>query len=173
MKKALIVYFSRPGENYFGGSIRSIDKGNTQVLCEEIQTMTDGDLYSIDMIHPYSSNYETSTKEAMNDLKADARPEIKSKAVDLTDYEAIILAYPIYWGTFPMAVQTFLDQQDFKGKDIYPLSTHEGSGLGHSVQDLKKVLPQACIHDGLAVRGSDVYHATSAVQSWLNKNQII
>lgn len=173
MKKTLILYFSRPGENYFGGAIRFIDKGNTQSLCEEIQAMTGGDLCSIEMIHPYSSDYETSTKEALEDLKADARPEIESRSINPAEYEAVILAYPIYWGTFPMAVHTFLEQYDFSNKEIYPLSTHEGSGLGHSIQDLKKALPQARIHDGLAVRGSDIHHAANTVRRWLAQNQIV
>ena len=40
MSKSLVIYFSRAGENYFGGELKNIEKGNTEVIAEYIQDET-------------------------------------------------------------------------------------------------------------------------------------
>ena len=47
MAKILIAYFSHTGENYFGGQIRNITKGNTATVAEAAQRVTGGDLFEI------------------------------------------------------------------------------------------------------------------------------
>ena len=59
----------------------------------------------------------------------------------------------------PMPVWTFLEKYDFSGKTIMPLCTHEGSGMGHSESDIKKICPAAKVEKGLAIRGSSVKNA--------------
>ena len=34
--KNLIIYYSRKGENYVGGSIQNLEKGNTEIAAEFI-----------------------------------------------------------------------------------------------------------------------------------------
>ena len=53
-----------------------------------------------------------------------------------------------------MPLATFLESHDFTGKTIIPFSTHEGSGLGSSVSDIKKMCPGADVKPGTAIRGS-------------------
>ena len=71
-------------------------------------------------------------------------------------YDTIYLIYPIYWGTFPVHVFTFLEMYDFSGKTIIPIATHEGSGFGASEVDLRKLLPNSTIKQGTAIFGSEV-----------------
>jgi flavodoxin len=85
----------------------------------------------------------------------------------VTSYEVIFLGYPNWWGTMPMPVCSFLDEYDLSKKIIAPFCTHEGSGLGRSLSDLKKMCPQSTILDGLAIRGGDVKNAQDAVAGWL------
>ena len=84
----------------------------------------------------------------------------------------IYLGYPNYWNTMPMAVFTFLEQYDLTGKVIRPFCTHEGSGLGSSIQDIRKLCPQAEVTPGLALRGGSVEHSRQKIESWLQEGQI-
>lgn len=71
----------------------------------------------------------------------------------------------------PMAVMTFLESYDFSGKTIIPFCTHEGSGLGSSVQDIKKVCPKAVVKQGLAIRGSNVNNSDRQVSEWVKNTK--
>lgn len=68
----------------------------------------------------------------------------------------------------PMAVFTFLEEYDLSGKIIIPFCTHEGSGMGNSESDIKKLCPNAIIHKGLAIRGGSVKGAKNDIARWLN-----
>ena len=85
----------------------------------------------------------------------------------MDQYDTIILGYPNWWNTFPMAVFTFLETYDFTGKTILPFCTHEGSGLGISVGDIKRCCPTATVGKGLAIQGGNVKNATGMLKSWL------
>ena len=65
--------------------------------------------------------------------------ELTEMVAEMGSYDVICLGYPDWWGTMPMAVLTFLDSYDFSGKTIVPYCTHEGSGLGSSERDIKKL----------------------------------
>jgi len=74
--------------------------------------------------------------------------------------------YPInpnWWGTFPMVVFTFLESFDFSGKRIIPFCTHEGSGLGKSVQDIRKSCRGALVENGFAINGGAVTKADKVI----------
>ena len=166
---ALIAYYSRAGENYFGGAYRRIAVGNTEKAAEMLAELTGGELYKIEQAQPYSENYQTCIAEAKADLQKKARPEVLALPADLDAYDEIYLGYPNYWGTMPMAVYTFLEHYDFTGKTIHPFCTHEGSGLSHTVQDVQKAAPGAAVTKGLAIHGSGVDSAKSALTAWVQE----
>ena len=173
MSKTLIAFFSRADENYFGGAMRYIKTGNTEVVCNIMKDMIDADMFKIEMKEPYSPVYMTCIEEAKEDQRNNARPELVSMPGSIDEYDTIVLAYPNYWGTYPMAVATFLENFDFSGKKILPLCTNEGSGMGHSESDLKKALAGADIKNGLAITGSRAADSENAVKSWLSTNGLI
>ena len=119
---ALIAFYSRAGENYFGGAYRRIAVGNTEKAANMLAELTGGELYKIEQEQPYSEDYKTCIAEAKADLQKKARPEVLNLPDDLDAYDEIYLGYPNYWGTMPMAVYTFLEHYDFTGKTIYPVS---------------------------------------------------
>ncbi len=84
----------------------------------------DADTFKIEMKNPYSPVYMTCIEEAKKDLRAKARPELVSLPESIDEYGTVVLAYPNYWGTMPMAVFTFLEAFDFTGKTILPLCTN-------------------------------------------------
>lgn len=168
---ALIVYFSRAGENYVNGTIETLAVGNTEVVAKRLQSMTGADLFCLEPAVPYSDNYNDCIQQAQEDQRADARPALKALPDGLDQYDTIYLGYPNYWGTMPMHVFTFLDAFDFSGKTICPFCTHEGSGLGRSEADLRRLAPKATLQKGLAIHGSAVCREERVLDQWLRTIQ--
>ena len=173
MAKTLIAFFSRADENYFSGAMRYVKVGNTEIVVNGMKEMIDADTFKIDMKEPYSPVYMTCIEEAKKDLQSNARPELTNYPGSIDDYDTVILAYPNYWGTMPMAVFTFLEKYDFSGKTILPLCTNEGSGMGHSERDIKELVTSAIVKKGLAVTGSNAANAGRAVKKWLSSNGLM
>ena len=173
MAKTLIAYFSRADENYFGGAMRYVKVGNTEIVVGVMKDLIEADTFKIEMKDPYSPVYMTCIEEAKKDLRAKARPELVSMPESIDEYDTILLAYPNYWGTMPMAVFTFLEAFDFSGKIILPLCTNEGSGMGGSERDIKKACPGAAVKKGLPVTGSQAAGSGADVEKWLSANGLL
>ncbi|HET7732321.1 MAG TPA: flavodoxin, partial [Paludibacter sp.] len=133
-----------------------------------IQELTGGDLFEIDTVKPYPKDYTETTNVAMKEKRENARPELTAVVDNINEYDVIYLGYPNWWNTFPMAVFTFLESYDFSGKTIIPFCTHEGSGIGNSERDIKKLCPNAKVLPGLAIRGSSVSRADNEIKNWIN-----
>ena len=173
MSKTLIAYYSRADENYFGGAMRYVKVGNTEIVVSMMKEMLPADSFKIEMKNPYSPVYMTCIEEAKKDLRAKARPELVSMPASIDEYDTIVLAYPNYWGTMPMAVFTFLEHYDFSGKTILPLCTNEGSGMGGSERDISRTCPGATVKSGLSITGSRAADSKGAVQRWLSANDLL
>jgi flavodoxin len=172
-KKCLIAYYSRKGNNYVSGSIVNLTVGNTEVIAKKIQNYMGGDLFQIDTVKPYPLDYTETTNVARDELRKNARPELTDTLKNMNDYEVIYLGYPNWWGTFPMAVSTFLESYDFSGKIIVPFCTHEGSGIGSSERNILKLCPNAKVIPGIAIQGSSVASSDNLVKNWLEKYKLV
>ena len=167
MAKDLIIYFSHAGENYFGGELKVIEKGNTEVIADFIQKYTDADMFKVKPLNDYPQDYMKCTEIAKKEQEEDARPELKESLDDISEYEIVYIGFPNWWGTLPMPVWTQLEKLDFTGKTVKPFVTHEGSGFGTSLKDLKKLCEGADIKKGLSTQGSKVYEAETSVKHWV------
>lgn len=165
-KKILVAYFSHTGQNYFNGAIVDLSKGNTEVVAEMIADLTEADLYEVQSVKEYPFDYNKCTIVAQSELRANSRPELAND-IDINNYDVVFIGYPNWWGTMPMPVWIFLESHNFKGKTILPFCTHEGSGMGNSETDLKKICKDVSIEKGLAIYGSKASNARSAVEKWL------
>ena len=163
---AIIVYFSRAGNNYVNGSIVALKTGNTETAATFIHELTGAPMVKLEPVKAYSPDYTECTKEAQAELRAGARPAVK-ECPDISGYDTVYLGYPNWWGTCPMCVFTFLESQDWTGKTVKPFCTHEGSGLGHSEADIKKACAGAVVMKGLAVHGGDVLSSKGILEGWL------
>lgn len=170
MAKNLIIYYSRKGENYVNGRIVDLKKGNTEICAEFIQKAVGGDLFEIETVEDYSRDYHKCTQEAQEELRRNARPELKNYLESIADYDNIFVCGPCWWGTYPVAVFTQLEKLDFTGKKVMTLMTHEGSGLGNSEHDLRKICKGAAFGSGIAVHGADAQKSERAVADWAKKN---
>ena len=165
MAKTLIAFFSRRGQNYVDGGIRNLAKGNNEVIVEKIKAqLPDADVFRIDTVRKYSPDYMVCIEEAKEELRAKARPELTAKVENMEQYDTAILGYPNWWGLPPMAVLTFLESYDFAGKKIVPFCSHEGSGLGGSLRQIKMSVPDADITAGVAIHGAAASHCDREVK---------
>lgn len=167
MAKNLIAFYSRADENYVSGMLRKLEVGNTEVTAGFIEKWIDADVFKIEQQQAYAKDYNTCIAQAQEDQKRDARPELKAYPESIDGYETIYLGFPNYWSTMPMAVFTFLEHFDFSGKVIKPFCTHEGSGMGNSERDIKRLCPTAKVEKGLAIRGGSVRQAGEEIERWL------
>lgn len=167
MAKNLIAFYSRADENYVSGMMRHLDIGNTEVAAGIIEKFIDADMFKIEQLQAYAKDYNTCIAQAQEDQKRDARPKLKAYPDSIDGYDTIYLGFPNYWSTMPMAVFTFLEHFDFSGKTIKPFCTHEGSGMGSSERDIRRLCPNAKVEKGLAIRGGSVRQAEKEIERWL------
>lgn len=167
--KALIIYFSRSGMNYWHGDTKNLAVGNTARMATVIQEATGADIWEIQPVHSYPFDYRQTTAEAQKEQEADARPEFKLPMPDLSQYDLIFFGHPIWWSEMPMVVRTFLDKVNLSGKKIAHFCTHEGSGFGDSESDLKARQPRAVYLPSLAIAGTQVDNSTKTIQDWAKK----
>ena len=146
MSKTLIAFFSRADENYFGGAMRYVKVGNTEIVVNSMKDMLTADIFKIEMKEPYSPVYMTCIDQAKKHLRSNARPELVS-----------------------LPLEAF----DFSGKTILPFCTNEGSGMGKSEKDIKNTCNGANVAKGLAIRGSKAAGSETDVKKWLAKNGVI
>lgn len=168
--KALVIYFSRADENYFGGAMRYIDKGNTEVIAEYIRDICDADLFKVERKVPYSKDYMTCIDEAKVEQRKGERPELVACLDNIDDYDTVFIGAPIYWGTMPQPMFTQLERLNFQGKVVMPFTTHERSGLANVVKDVQKIARGATVKPGLAIVGSKVHDAKGQVEQWIRNN---
>lgn len=151
-KKILVAYFS------WGG--------NTRKAAEQIQAKTGGDLFEIKTVKPYTTEYKPTTEVAKKELEDDARPELASKVNNMADYDVIMIGYPIWWHTAPMAVYTFMESYDLSGKIIIPFCTSGGSDIVESMPAMNQLGAKGTVLEGITIKSeADM----NRIDPWLKK----
>jgi len=137
--------------------------GNTRTAAERIRDLTGADLMELVPEQPYTSqdlDYNDESCRANQEQKDPAaRPRIAGQPLDLSQYGTIYLGYPIWQGTAPRIINTFLDSYDLTGKTIRPFCTSGSSGIETSVADIRAAAPGVDVTAGLRIAdpdGSDV-----------------
>ena len=167
--KSIVIYFSRAGYNYVNGEIKYLEIGNTEVIAKKIAELTNSDIFKIEPMLAYSEDYSECIEEARQDQKAGARPELKEYPDNLEKYDVIYLGYPNYWGTMPMVMFTFLENAKLTNKIIKPFCSHEGSGLGRSEEDIRKLCNNCIVEKGLAIHG--VNYDEEVLRKWISEKE--
>ena len=154
-KKVLVAYFSW--------------SGNTRKVAQQIHELTGGDLFEIETVKAYPSEYRPCTEYAKKEKAADARPELKGKVKDMGAYDVVFVGYPNWWGTAPMAIWSFLDSYDFSGKTVVPFCTHGGGGEQDCFTDFAKHASKASVKKGFICPGGMAGSARPKVEQWLKE----
>ena len=138
MKKTLVAYFSATG--------------TTAAAAKKLAAAAGADLYEIKPAVPYTKedlnwmNKKSRSSVEMNDKSS--RPELADKSAAISNYDLILVGFPIWWYVAPTIINTFLESYDFAGKKIVLFATSGGSGFGKAVESLKGSCPGATIAEG-------------------------
>ncbi|MBO1300104.1 MULTISPECIES: flavodoxin family protein [unclassified Enterococcus] len=166
----IVVYFSHRGEHLINGKIQSIQVGNTETVAYKISRQLECPCVEIVPVTAYPQKYtellvKIEAEKKLNDLND--RGAIYPLEKDIASAYSIFLGYPNWLGTLPKPIVSFLQETDLANKLIYPFCTHEGSGFGRSLLDLKILAPASTIKTGLPIRGSRVLRSDKAIENWL------
>ena len=152
----LIAYFSWAENAVLEGEVDAMtspsvsDPGNVQQLAGWIQEETGGELFSIQVTDPYPSDWDACLERANQERGQDARPALVEPQVENFDsYDRVFLGYPNWWYGVPMALLTFLEENDLSGKDVYLFCSHGTGGLDRSVEIITEAAPEANISDNI------------------------
>lgn len=178
----LIAYFSVP-ENVdtdgidanSGASIVVKNKdvlGNMQYMAMTIQEAIGGELFRIETTEEYPLEHETLVNQAKEEQNEDARPELATHIENVEQYNIIFLGYPNWWGDMPQPLYTFLEEYDFSGKTIIPFNSYGGSGFSNTIEEIKKLQPNATVKDdGLSISRNDVADSEQEITDWAKRFQ--
>ena len=155
-KKILVAYFS------WGG--------NTRGIAQQIQQKIGADIFEIELVKPYSSNYNTCLEEAQRDQRQQARPPLKTHVANIAQYDTIILGYPNWWASIPMPIASFLEEYNLDGKTIIPFCSHGGGRFGQSLTAIAKLELRAKIGEALSVSYSGGSSLPNDISARLRKN---
>ncbi len=158
-RKILVVYYS------WGG--------NTRNMATQIKEATGADIFEIVPEQAYPKDYNACVDQAKKEINANFRPPLKSKPADISKYDVVFVGSPNWWSTIAPPVATFLSTYNLSGKTVVPFITHEGSRMGRSVTDIRKLCPNSTILEGLPVRGSYVKDAQDDIREWLRNLKMI
>ena len=173
----LIAYFSVP-ENVdtdgidanSGASIVVKNKdvlGNMQYMAMTIQEAIGGELFRIETKEKYPLEHETLVNQAKEEQNEEVRPELATHIENVEQYDIIFLGYPNWWGDMPQPLYTFLEEYDFSGKTIIPFNSHGGSGFSNTIEEIKKLQPNATVRDdGLSISRNDVADSEQEITDW-------
>ncbi|MCI6160025.1 MAG: flavodoxin [Prevotella sp.] len=171
-KRILIAYYSLKGEKKTKKGMMVLPQGFTEQVAMKIQEYTGGDMCHIENKKPYPETYRELKETAKAEWKSGERPELKPLPVNVNDYDVVFLGFPIWFGTFPPAMFTFLQQHDLSSQIIVPFSTSGATVWGHTLEILHRQYPNAVILEGLDLRSLKVKKSDRKIRRWLKKIHI-
>lgn len=165
----LLAVLANAQDTYFGTSRVLIAyfswSGNTQRVAEQIQSIVGGDLFRIEPVTPYPTDYTECTEVALAERDSDARPAIASTVDNFDDYDIVFIGCPVWWHTAPMIISTFAESYDFTGKTVVPFCTYASTYRDETLQKIVDLTPDAAHLEGFGSRSGQ----TSGVQAWIDE----
>ncbi len=177
--KVLVAYFSWADNAVLDEDVDAVaspsvvSPGNVQELAGWVQEETGGDLFSIRVTEPYPSDWDACLDRANQERGENARPKLTEQVENLEDYDIVFLGFPNWWYGAPMAVLSFLEENDLSGKQIYLFCSHGTGGLANSVEDIKGVVPDGKFSDNIFdCYEEDASGSQQAIQDWVKALQV-
>lgn len=173
--KTLVVYYSLvlpDGTDASASASRVIvdgePYGTTEYMAKVIQEETGADLFEIQTVQEYPTEYRDVTNQASQEKESGFRPELASHIDNIDEYDTIFVGYPNWWGDMPMALYSFFDEYDLSGKTIIPFNSHGGSGFSQTVQSIAELEPDAEVStEGLSLSRGTVSTSRYVIAEWI------
>ena len=154
--KVLVIYYSQTS--------------NTKGVAQEIATKLGADIEEIVPVELYDGDFQATIERGKKELDEGSFPEIQPLKANVADYDVVFLGYPIWFGTYPPPVFTWLNQVDLGGKKVVPFCTFGSGGLESSVKDLAEAEPNAEILPGYGVRAARLEAMPKEIDQFLKAN---
>ena len=136
--KVLVAYFSASGV--------------TAGVAKQLAEVTGGELHQIQPEQPYTdADLDWRDKQSRSTLEMQdktSRPAIINKLDSISQYDIIFVGFPIWWGTAPTIVNTFMESYDFSGKTVVLFATSGGSGIEQADKDFLEAYPNVNWKEG-------------------------
>lgn len=172
----LVAYFSWADNAILADDVDAVTSpsviapGNVQQLAGWVQEQTGGDLFSIRVTDPYPSDWDECLERANQERGDNARPELVENVENLDQYDTVFLGYPNWWYGVPMALLSFLENNDLSGKQIYLFCSHGTGGLANSVEIISEAMPDGQISDNIFdCYEEDAASSEESILTWLNE----
>lgn len=172
----LVAYFSWADNAVLADDVDAvaspsvIPPGNVQQLAGWVQEETGGHLFSIQVTDPYPSDWDECLARANQERGDDARPQLEESVENLESYDVVFLGYPNWWYGVPMALLSFLEQNDLSGEQVYLFCSHGTGGLANSVEIITQAVPDALISDHIFdCYEEDAASSQEAIQNWVRE----
>lgn len=171
----LVAYFSWADNAVLADDVDAvaspsvIPPGNVQQLAGWVQEETGGDLFSIRVTDPYPSDWDECLTRANQERGDNARPELVENVDNLEQYDTVFLGYPNWWYGVPMALLSFLEQNDLSGKEVYLFCSHGTGGLANSVELITEAAPGAVLSENIFdCYEEEASSSEDAIRDWVN-----
>lgn len=172
----LVAYFSWADNAVLADDVDAVDSpsvippGNVEQLAGWVQEETGGDLFSIQVTDPYPSDWDECLTRANQERGDNARPELVENVENLSQYDIVFLGYPNWWYGVPMALLSFLEQNDLSGKQVYLFCSHGTGGLARSVEIITEAAAGADISDNIFDCYEEEASSSQAdIQAWVEE----
>ena len=174
--RVLVAYFSWADNAVLADDVDAVASpsvvapGNVQQLAGWVQQETGGDLFAIQVTDPYPSDWDECLSRANQERGENARPALTANVENLDAYDTVFLGYPNWWYGVPMALLTFLEQNDLSGKQVYLFCSHGTGGLANSVEIITEAAPNAIISDNIFdCYEEDAPSSQQGIQNWVSQ----
>jgi flavodoxin len=135
----------------------SAEAGTTAKVAKDLAKKIGADLFEIKPEIPYSK----ADLRYMNPLARCNREKFGNKDVpvtgrieNLSQYDTVYIAFPIWYGAAPNVVNTFCKGYDWKGITIHAFATSGGSGIGKTAEKLEPYVKGAVSVDAKLVHSA-------------------
>ena len=174
--KVLVAYFSEPLPDGVDAStsasrvvVNGKVSGSVEYLAQQIQQNTGADMVRIQTATPYPGNFNDLAAQAQEEVRNNVHPQLSTNIENFDDYDVVFVGYPIWWYQMPMAMYSFFDKYDFKGKTLIPFSFHGGSGWSGSLDMIKGLEPEATMVEGFSVSRERSASSAESIRTWLGQ----
>ena len=150
--KTLIIYFST--------------EGTTARVAKDAAAALGAELFEIKPAKPYTSadiNWKNPLARCNREFFAKKDVPSVGQIEHFTDYDAILIGFPIWYGCAPLVVSGFCKGYDWSGKAAAAFATSGGSPIGKTADKLRPFLP------GADFKGAKLVHSGAEVVDWVKE----
>ena len=162
--KTLIVYYSYTN--------------NTEQIVDDLKTMINADVIEVEPANKnldYAANNYAIGTEQLNKIKNNPNdessyPAIDPVIVDMSKYNTVIIATPLWWSQMASNMQTFLFKygNEMAGKNIGLIVSSHSSGISGVEADAKRLVPNGKFYaKSLWINASKHSQRKALLEQWL------